>query len=97
MRFPGQTVARARLVVDSREACLAEAGDLVMAVKEGLLPRISCRPRSVKWWPVRRPGRTEDTELTLFKSVGNAVQDLAVAGVVLEEARKLGLGVEVAL
>ena len=44
-----------------------------------------------------RPGRTEDSQLTLFKSVGNAVQDLAVAGLVLEEARRLELGTEVEL
>ena len=44
-----------------------------------------------------RPGRSDDAELTLFKSVGNAVQDLAVAGLVLDEARRLELGTEVEL
>jgi ornithine cyclodeaminase len=41
-----------------------------------------------------RPGRSDDAELTLFKSVGNAVQDLAVASLILEEARRLDLGTE---
>nr|PZN24746.1 MAG: hypothetical protein DIU80_15405 [Chloroflexota bacterium] len=45
----------------------------------------------------RAPGRADDAELTFFKSVGNAVQDIAVAQVALAEAERLGLGVEVAL
>jgi ornithine cyclodeaminase/alanine dehydrogenase-like protein (mu-crystallin family) len=44
-----------------------------------------------------KPGRTSDDEVTLFKSVGVAVQDVAAAGHVLSAAERLGLGVEVAL
>jgi ornithine cyclodeaminase/alanine dehydrogenase-like protein (mu-crystallin family) len=95
--IPGETVARARLVVDSRLACLAEAGDLVMAIEEGNLSS-DCRPDALgEVASGAAPGRLGDTELTLFKSVGNAVQDLAVACVVLEEARRLELGTEVEL
>lgn len=95
--IPGETVARARFVVDSRDACLAEAGELVMAVKEGLVAEDFVPAEIGEVVAGTAAGRADDTELTLFKSVGNAVQDLAVAGVVLAEARKLGLGVEVAL
>ena len=95
--IPGKTVARAHLVVDSREACLAEAGDLVLAVREGLVAEDFVPAEIGEVVAGTAAGRTDETELTIFKSVGNAVQDMAVAGVVLEEARKLGLGMEVAL
>ena len=55
------------------------------------------RTRSARWWRGEAPGRRDDEQVTLFKSVGNAVQDLAVAIVVLEEAKRLKLGTEVRL
>jgi ornithine cyclodeaminase/alanine dehydrogenase-like protein (mu-crystallin family) len=95
--IPGKTVGRSTVVVDSREACLAEAGDLVMAMGEGHLDP-GYEPAEIgEVLAGTRPGRTDQAELTLFKSVGNAVQDLAVAGLVLEEARRLELGTEVEL
>jgi len=95
--IPGETVARARLYVDSREACLAEAGDLVMAMGEGLLDA-ECTPAEIGEVAAgTAEGRRSDDEVTIFKSVGNAVQDLAVAGLVLAEARRLELGTEVEL
>ena len=94
---PGETVARAHIVVDSREACLAEAGDLVLAIKEGLVTGDFPPAEIGEVVAGSAPGRTDDAEITLFKSVGNAVQDLAVAGVVLAEAKRLGLGTEVTL
>jgi ornithine cyclodeaminase len=45
----------------------------------------------------RAPGRADGAEITFFKSVGNAVQDMAVGQLALNEARRLGLGTEVAL
>jgi ornithine cyclodeaminase/alanine dehydrogenase-like protein (mu-crystallin family) len=95
--IPGKTVGRSTVFVDSREACLAEAGDLVLAVGEGHLDP-EARPAEIgEVLAGTRPGRSDDSELTLFKSVGNAVQDLAVAGLILEEARRLELGTEVEL
>jgi ornithine cyclodeaminase/alanine dehydrogenase-like protein (mu-crystallin family) len=95
--IPGQTMARARLLVDSRTACLAEAGDLVMAMEEGLLDA-DCSPAEIGEVAAgAAEGRLADDEVTIFKSVGNAVQDLAVAGLVLGEARRLELGTEVEL
>ncbi len=95
--IPGETVARARLVVDSRESYLREAGELVLALKEGLLAENSIPAELGEVVAGSVPGRRDDDQLTLFKSVGNAVQDLAAAAVVLEEARRLGLGTEVEL
>jgi ornithine cyclodeaminase/alanine dehydrogenase-like protein (mu-crystallin family) len=95
--IPGKTVGRATLFVDSREACMAEAGELVMAMGEGHLDSEADPAEIGEVLAGSRPGRSGDAELTLFKSVGNAVQDLAVAGLILEEARRLELGIEVEL
>jgi ornithine cyclodeaminase/alanine dehydrogenase-like protein (mu-crystallin family) len=95
--IPGEAVARAKLFVDSREACLAEAGELVMAMAEGNLDPTVPPAEIGEILAGSRPGRTDEAELTIFKSVGNAVQDLAVAGLILEEARRLDLGTEVEL
>jgi ornithine cyclodeaminase/alanine dehydrogenase-like protein (mu-crystallin family) len=85
------------LVVDSRSACLAEAGDLILAIREGHLAE-DARPVELgELVAGAAPGRAGDDEVTLFKSVGNAVQDLAVAGLVMAEAERLGLGTEVEL
>ena len=95
--IPGETVARAHLVVDSREAYLEEAGELVLALDEGLLADDFIPDEIGQVVMGSEPGRKNDLEITLFKSVGNAVQDLAVASVVLDEARRLGLGTGVEL
>jgi ornithine cyclodeaminase/alanine dehydrogenase-like protein (mu-crystallin family) len=95
--IPGKTVGRATLVVDSREACMAEAGELVMAMGEGHIEKDASPAEIGEVLAGTRPGRAGDDELTLFKSVGNAVQDLAVAGLILAEARRLELGTEVEL
>ena len=93
--IPGQAMGRSTVFVDSREACLAEAGDLVMAIAEGHLD-VAVRPAEIgEVLAGSRPGRVDDADLTIFKSVGNAVQELAVAGLILEEARRLDLGTDV--
>jgi ornithine cyclodeaminase/alanine dehydrogenase-like protein (mu-crystallin family) len=93
---PAATVARARVVVDQRAAAWAEAGDLVAARDAGLLSD----ERIVELGAVisgLAPGRADEAEITFFKSVGNAAQDVAVGHVALAEATRLGLGVEVVL
>jgi ornithine cyclodeaminase len=93
---PPATIARARVVVDQREAAWAEAGDLIQARDAGLLDE----RQIVELGEViagQAAGRADDAQITFFKSVGNAVQDMAVGQLALVEARRLGLGVEVAL
>jgi ornithine cyclodeaminase/alanine dehydrogenase-like protein (mu-crystallin family) len=73
-----ETVRRARIVVETREAALAEAGDLLIPIQEGAIDRtaiVADLSEVVNGAPVRRG--PEDT--TLFKSVGVAFEDLAVA------------------
>jgi ornithine cyclodeaminase len=95
--IPEETVQRARLFVDSREACWAEAGDLIIPRSKGLIAEGDIHAELGELVSGTKQGRSNDEEVTIFKSVGNAVQDVAVAGRVLEQAAKLGLGTEVAI
>jgi len=94
---PEETVARAKVFVDSREAALAETGDLIIPQKHGLIGPAHIHAELGEVLSGRAPGRVSDDEVTLFKSVGLAAQDLAVAAVVLAEADRLGLGTIVEL
>jgi alanine dehydrogenase len=71
-------VARARLIVDSREAALLEAGDVVIGIKEG-----RWAPSHIEAELGERPIRRNDCEITIFKSVGLAVEDVFAAHLVL--------------
>jgi ornithine cyclodeaminase len=95
--LPAETVARALLVVDSREAVWAEAGDLIIAKKRGLITEASVHAEIGEIVSGTKPGRSSDDQVTLFKSVGNAVQDVSVGARILEEAKKKGLGTVVEL
>ena len=94
---PPETVLRARVVIDHRESSLAEAGDLLIPIEQGLMTEDHIYAELGEIAAGSKPGRASPDEITLFKSVGVAVQDVAAAGAVLEAARELGLGTEVAL
>lgn len=93
---PPETVLRATVVVDQREACLAEAGDLRQVLDAGLIDASHIHAELGEIVSGEKKGREHADQITFFKSVGNAVQDLAVASLVLAEAEKRGLGVLVA-
>ncbi len=84
-------VSRARVFVDSRSAALAEAGDLVIPLRGGQI-------HSEDWIELGevaaglKPGRHSSDEITFFKSVGVAVQDIAAAHQALIAAQATGLG-----
>ena len=91
------TVARAKIVVGSRSACLAETGDLIIPLGKGLISESDIHAELgeiVLGW---KPGREAEQEVTFFKSVGNAVQDAAVARLALLAATEKGLGIQVEL
>ncbi|NLI46321.1 MAG: hypothetical protein GX414_04360 [Acidobacteria bacterium] len=95
--IPGATVARARLAVDSRAACLEEAGDLLLPLNEGLIGPPDTWAELGEIAAGNRPGRRSADEITLFKSVGLAVQDAAAAAAALRTAESLGLGTRIEL
>lgn len=86
-----------RIVVDSRSACLAEAGDLLIPLRQGLIPKVDDWTELGEIVAGHAPGRRTPQEITYFKSVGNAVQDVSVGQAVLAAARRLGLGKEIEL
>jgi ornithine cyclodeaminase/alanine dehydrogenase len=90
------TVVRSRVFPDYVEACLAEAGDLLIPLKEGAIGRDHLRGSLGDVIAGLKPGRERDDEITLFKSVGLAIQDVAVANLVYQRARLRGMGVEFA-
>ncbi len=94
---PAETVVRARVVIDHHASSLAEAGDLLIPMKQGLISGDHIYAELGEIAAGRKPGRALDDEVTLFKSVGVAVQDVAAAGRVLAAAERLDLGVEVTL
>lgn len=80
-----ELVARARLVVDSRAAALKEAGDVVMGIAEG---RWTAEHIAAELGEL--PVRMNDREITVFKSLGLAVEDLFAAHLVLSHAGQEG-------
>ena len=96
---PGETVARARLVVDARLGALSEAGDLLLPIQSGQITGDAIYAEIGEIVAGIKPGRAafEDGEISFFKSVGNAVQDVAIAHYIYEQARELGIGTEVGL
>ncbi len=95
--IPPETIVRAKVVVDSMASCLAEAGDLIMPIQRGLITENHIYAEIGEIAAGKKAGRSSEAEITIFKSVGNAVQDLAAAARVLETARELNLGIEVKL
>ncbi len=90
------TVRDASLFVDRRESTLNEAGDFLMAAREAGLGPDHIKAELGELLIGVHPGRTGDDELTVFKSLGLGVEDLAAAELIVRKAREQGAGVEVA-
>lgn len=91
-----EVVAAASLYVDRRESTLNESGDYLAAVAECGIGPDHILAELGEILVGKHPGRRTDDELTVFKSLGLAVEDLAAAEVAVARARELGRGVEVA-
>jgi ornithine cyclodeaminase len=77
-------IARAEIFVDTYAGALAEAGDLVQPLASGVLARERVRAELAELIAGKHPGRRNAEEITLFKSVGTALEDLCAARMVLE-------------
>ncbi len=88
-------VAEAALFVDRRESTLNESGDYLRAVEEAGIGPDHIRAELGELLVGTHPGRGGADELTVFKSLGLAVEDLAAASLCVERARERGVGVEV--
>lgn len=88
------TITRSRVVVDLVEACLAEAGDIIIPIREGAMGTGHIHASLGEVVSGQKPGRQSEEEITVFKSVGLALQDVAVARLVYDKARASGAGTE---
>jgi ornithine cyclodeaminase/alanine dehydrogenase-like protein (mu-crystallin family) len=84
------TMAEAALFADSRESVQHEAGDYLLAEKEGMVNRV--RAEIGELLTGTAPGRLRDHEITVFESLGLAAEDLAAASYLYEKAARLGAG-----
>ena len=92
----GETVAAALVVIESRAAALAPppggSNDLLWPIRDGLIAASHVQAELGELVAGTRPGRVDASQLTLYKSVGVAVEDAAAAALVLHLARERGIG-----
>jgi ornithine cyclodeaminase/alanine dehydrogenase-like protein (mu-crystallin family) len=91
------TIADSAFFVDRRESAEAEAGDYRAALDSGAIGPDHIRAELGEVLIGAAPGRSSDDELTVFRSLGLAVEDLAAAEYVVTRARETGAGTEVPL
>jgi ornithine cyclodeaminase len=95
--MPTALMARARVFVDSRAAALVEAGDVLVPIREGAFDDGHLAGELGAVVAGQIAGRLRDDEVTVFKSLGMAVEDVVAARLAVDRARALRLGQEVTL
>ncbi|MEI6851721.1 MAG: ornithine cyclodeaminase family protein [Bacteroidota bacterium] len=90
-----EIVKRSKFIGDSREACFKEAGDIIIPVAEGAITEAHFYAELGEIITGRKAARENEKEITLFKSNGLAIQDVATAKLVYEKALAAGIGVNV--
>jgi ornithine cyclodeaminase len=90
-----ETVARASFFTDRRESCENEAGDYIIPLKEGAIADGHIKAELGEVLAGTAPGRTSPEEITVFESLGLAVEDLAAAEYLMRRAAETGKGTTV--
>ncbi|MDF1514342.1 MAG: ornithine cyclodeaminase family protein, partial [Anaerolineae bacterium] len=88
-------IQRSVVVADSYEACLKEAGDIMLPIKEGVISEDHIKADLGEIVTGKITARENADQITLFKSNGLAIQDAAAALLVYQKAKAAGLGIEV--
>ena len=88
----GEAIARSSFFVDRRESAENEAGDYILALEEGAIGEGHIKAELGEVLSGSAPGRTSDDEITVFESLGLAVEDLAAAEYLVGRAREAGAG-----
>jgi alanine dehydrogenase len=86
------TIKKSKIVVDSKEATLKEAGDLIIPIKNGIISSNAIYAELGELIVGKKLGRESKDEITVFKSVGLAIQDISTAKLVYEKAVKENIG-----
>lgn len=95
--IPAATVMRARTYIDDWDAALDEAGDILVPLQAGQIEHSHIAGTLGALVTGKCPGRRQPSDITLFKSVGVAIQDAAAAGIAYDNARTLQIGREISL
>ena len=90
--LPTETIVRSAVFVDSKEAALAETGDLIQPIEAGLIDESHVLAELGELVLGRKKGRTSAKQTTVFKSVGVAVQEAAAARAAVMNARHENFG-----
>lgn len=92
-----KTIRKSKIVVDSREAALAEAGDIMIPIRQKEISEKHIYAELGEIITGKKKGREDSKEITVFKSVGLAIQDAAAAWLVYENATKQKRGLRIKL
>lgn len=90
-------VKKSKIIADSYEACLKEAGDIMIPIGESAIDKAHMFAELGEVVTGQKPARENNDEITLFKSNGLAIQDVATAKLVYDKAKSAGVGTEVDL
>ena len=88
-------MAAAKIFLDSAEMAMHDSGDLLLALADGSITHEQVRPELGDVITGAAAGRTSADDITLYNSVGLAIQDLAICSLILERARQKGVGQEI--
>jgi ornithine cyclodeaminase/alanine dehydrogenase len=88
-------IKKSKVVVDSKEVALLESGDILIPISEGEVTSGHIHAEVGEIAAGKKPGRLNDQEITLYKSMGLAIQDTAAANWLYQKAREHGRGIEV--
>ena len=90
-------IKRSKVIADSYDACLREAGDIIIPIEEGAIDKSHLRAELGEVITGKKTGRADAREITLFKYNGLAIQDTATARLVYDKAVQAGIGTSVEL
>lgn len=90
-------IRRSKIIADSYDACLREAGDIMIPIQEGAIDKSHLSAELGEVITGKKSGRADVREITLFKSNGLAIQDVAAARLVYDKAVQAGIGTNVEL
>lgn len=90
-----EIIKRSKFIGDSKEACFSEAGDIMIPLEEGSIEESHFYAELGEIVTGKAPARLDDKEITLFKSNGLAIQDVATAKLIYDKAVEAGIGVDI--